>query len=228
MRIDRQETIAGLPILSVRDMLRFAHGYEFTVEHAIDRLKLGKQKAAELMRELLSRGFVLVLPQRRGYPKTRYYELTDAGRSLCLARAVSPLTRAKAERRLKEFLARCEEVDRRDELAYYVREVRVFGSYITKAPTLGDIDLLVAFEWRPIEGRDIIKYNEQRVRESGRRFGNYLEYLYYSEHEVRLFLKSRSPYISIHSAVDEIALAAKSRVVFRSKRYPTKAPRKKR
>lgn len=222
MRIDRHDTIAGVPILAVRDMLRFAHGYEFTVGHAIGRLKLSKRSGAELIRELLARGSIAAVPPRRGYPKEQYYELTDAGRRLCLAKAIAPLKRTKADRLLKEFVGRCEEVDRRDELAYYVRQVRVFGSFITNAPTLGDIDLLVALEWRPIQGRDRIKYNDKRARESGRTFANYIEYLFYAELEVRQLLKSRSPYISIHTPDDTIALAAKSRVVFRSKRFSTK------
>lgn len=37
-----------------------------------------------------------------------------------------------------------------------------------------------------------------RAKASGRRFGSYTDRLFYSQHEIKLILKGRSPYISLH------------------------------
>jgi predicted nucleotidyltransferase len=114
---------------------------------------------------------------------------------------------------------RVRQVNGRDELTHRVTEVRVFGSYLTDAETLGDIDLAVSLEGKQAEaetaGMDWIQVCLSRAAESGRRFKTYGDQLRYSEIEVKRFLKARSPYLSFH-ALDELArLGCRSEVLFK-------------
>lgn len=93
----------------------------------------------------------------------------------------------------------------------------LFGSYLTGAATVNDIDLAV--ELRPAENDQNLRHqNEQnRIREAnqkGRRFNNLVERYAYPRNEVLLFLKSKSRYISLHSADDGILLQTEVKQIF--------------
>src|SRR6266550_1979535 len=62
-----------------------------------------------------------------------WYELTDEGMRFAQATAAGPLSRATAERKLREFMARVEQVNESDEFAFRVVRVVLFGSYLTDA-----------------------------------------------------------------------------------------------
>src|SRR5947208_5083131 len=72
-----------------------------------------------------------------------WYELTDQGTRLAQASAAAPLRRATAERKLREFMARVEQVNQSEEFAYRVNRVVLFGSYLTDAERVNDIDVAV-------------------------------------------------------------------------------------
>jgi predicted nucleotidyltransferase len=48
-------------------------------------------------------------------------------------------------------LRRAEIGNARDDLLHWVTEVRVFGSYLTDSDDLGDLDLAINLERRPVE-----------------------------------------------------------------------------
>ena len=83
----------------------------------------------------------------------------------------------------------------------------MFGSYITIAITVIDVDIAIETERKEKDPAQWRKKNEARYKEAirkGVRFNNVLDMLYYSEHEVRAFLKAKSRYLSLHSSADEI------------------------
>ncbi len=116
------------------------------------------------------------------------------------------INRTKAEDIISRFLERVQEVNSRDEFGYYVKKVGVFGSYTNKtAHTFGDIDVMVELKIREVSGRgNVAEYSRQRARDSGKIMSSFIQELYYSRHEVMLFLKSRSRYLSIHPEHDGI------------------------
>lgn len=218
MRIDRTEIVAGVPILKIRDLLRHASSDEWRVEYVAERLKLSLPKARKVVAELLQRGWIQQTPAPRWNRRLKLYQRTLDGGSLASARAVKPISRAKAEAVLKEFLTRVEEVNARDELSHIVTQVRVFGSYLDKSkPDYGDIDLVIDYAQRDIPGRDIVHYSQERARQSGRHFSSGIEMLFYSEIEVRRLLKGQSRYLSFHHASDLEQTGAQSRVIFPKK-----------
>jgi predicted nucleotidyltransferase len=117
---------------------------------------------------------------------------------------------------MAELLQRVESVNARDELAYYVHEVRVFGSYIDKTKAdLGDIDLVVDLRWRNVPGRHA-EYPLRRAHELGKHLRTIVEQVTFGEREVELILKARNPYVSFHLPRDPVSLGAREEVVYSS------------
>ncbi len=218
MRIDRSELIAGIPILKIRDFLRWASGDEWRLEALCDRLKISKHKAQLVLRELIARGWVERMPKDKWSPGVRWLRRTLDGGSLASARAVPPIARDKAETMLAELLRRVVEVNANDHLAYVVTEVRVFGSFLdAKRRELGDIDLVLVLDHRAIEGRDIAKYSLERARRSGKSLPSFMARLAYGQNEVLRLLKGGNNYLSFHPASDLVQTGAASKIVFPQK-----------
>jgi predicted nucleotidyltransferase len=220
MRIDKNESIAGQRILRIRDYLRrVGPPRMFRKGNVVEYFNVSDRKAAEILRELKVHGLIERAQGRDG--QHGFYELTMRGNALTSANAIPPITRAKAEQLLSDFLKRVAEVNRREELTHRIAEVRVFGSYLNKkAKDLGDIDLAIDMRVREIPGRDLIEYSQKRALhavQSGRRFRTGLEMMFYGEIEVRRLLRARSPYISIHPLTDIKVTGSKSRLIYKAK-----------
>jgi hypothetical protein len=99
----------------------------------------------------------------------------------------------------------------------WVDEVRVFGSYLSGAERLGDLDLAVAWSWRPAwryQGAPAV-YAEA----SGRRFASFFDRVAWAERELRMALRNRSPYISL-TTQDVTALTDRRRTVYQREPRP--------
>jgi hypothetical protein len=157
--------------------------------------------------------------ERDNSVKTRdAWRLSNAGRALTNANAMRPLPREQARKLLDDFLTRVKEVNADPYFLYQVRKVLLFGSYLSKKETLGDLDL--AIELAPKEGNKerFEKLVMQRSRDAvrgGRRFPTFIDELAWPETEVRRFLKGRARYISLHSASDGILKTCAKRIIFR-------------
>lgn len=143
--------------------------------------------------------------------RKKAFLLTDLGSQLSNAMFAARISRARAEELLRAFLERVEAVNLRDELTHRVVAVRVFGSYLSEAADLGDIDLAVALEPRRSSH---VEESLERAQNSGKSVRNYLEMLFYGENEVRQFLKKRHPHISIHAYGEPDKLNALSKVLY--------------
>jgi hypothetical protein len=242
MQITKTQLVVGRPAIQVRDALRKLVGKEISVESVALAFGVDLTEADKLFHDLVSAKYI-GCEVRRKLPGQMLVELfakggqpTDdmlakhgvdeirycvdyEGMRLIGTRFVKRITRRQAESLIEAFLVRVGQVNGRDELTHRVTEVRVFGSYLTHAETLGDIDLAVSLEGKQAEaetaGMDWIQVCLSRAAESGRRFKTYGDQLCYSEIEVKRFLKARSPYLSFH-ALDELArLGCRSEVLFK-------------
>ena len=102
MRIDPKGTIAGHPALLVRSCLRTLRARISWDLAALERAaSLEPGTGKPLLRALSAAG--LVKSVGRGW-----WEVTQAGQTLSSATAAKPVTRATAEKALREFLARVE------------------------------------------------------------------------------------------------------------------------
>ena len=213
MHIDPKSQIAGVPSLRVRELLHRMRRRTWSLEFVVKRLDLSDAQAAELTAELLRLGYIEPTSS-----DTNHYRRTLAGSAFSQASAARPLTRKTARLKLDEFLERVHEVNRDDRLAYRVRRVVIFGSYLTKQERINDIDVAVELEKRYAgdEGEAVCEARVREAEEAGRQFDSYMDTLYWPRDEVLLRLKARSRAISLHDIrMEESFLRqTETRVVF--------------
>lgn len=214
MRIDTKDTIAGQPAKIIRDFLRYASGIDlWTVEMAAQRLRISSQKARQVVSKLAALKYI---ERKRDHGKQLYWKTTLKGNSLGLATAGTPIRRETAQRVIDNFLQRCRKVNAEDYYLFKVKRALVFGSFLSDAQQLNDVDL--AIELEPKES-DIDRHMELcrkrtlTVKHLGRHFSNIVEELSWAQREVTLFLKSRSTAISLHQE-DPILKQVKAKVLF--------------
>ncbi len=194
MRIKAKDTLFGYPVLRIRRLLRRAmHGIS---PQTIERdLGIDGKAAATVLKQLVAGKYVEKIERRNGGWRT-----TIKGNAFAIASASAPIQRSTAERLLIEFLCRVEQLRDEPKWLFKVKTAVLFGSFLSDSTTLGDID--VALTMRPAnEDRAVQEGAETQCRraaeQAGRRFSNYVDYLFWPEHEVKRFLRSRRR-ISIH------------------------------
>jgi predicted nucleotidyltransferase len=221
VRIDPGDKIGGVSVMTVRDLLLRFMGATVVAAYFRD---------PGLLEVLLAKGLVGTLyrdPTQLREPRVvigpgdhavgPWYELTDEGNGFAQASAAAPLKRATAERKLREFMARVEQVNQSEEFAYRVKRVVLFGSYLTDAERVNDIDLAVqlAPRWDGFDvGRQYQK-EQERVRLARRhRKRNAFAVEQWPWREVFLFLKGRSRAFSFHGIDDPILRGIPKRVLY--------------
>ena len=221
MRIDSKEKIADVEILKVRDFLRRVNNTdEWEDDFVVHRLKISPKKAYRLVNELNLKGYIEPI---RIYRQKQYYRKTLKGSTLGLASAAKPVTRKTANRIFSEFMDRVRQVNSDSSYLIKVQKVLVFGSYLTDAIRINDIDVAVELTWKEKHPMVLNKDKAQlalnlsiMAEDKGKNFSSFIDRLEWPEHEVRLFLKSRSRTLSIHSIHDEILNRVEYRVFFQN------------
>jgi predicted nucleotidyltransferase len=158
-----------------------------TRKEIADRVSL--DIADELLRERL-------LAVKKGHDGKPWYELTHAAVRLVNAKLIKRINRAKAEFYVAELLQRADDINANPDLLYRVKRITAFGSYITDAADLGDIDIAVELECK-VPPEQIVQANQARARALGRKSLSFSEELSVGQREVDLLLKGRNPYISL-------------------------------
>jgi len=218
MYLDPRSEIAGLPALEVRRLLQRVDTSDWTLGYAQEILEVSSEVSKQLIDELLAHGYI-----RRATDHQRseepWYERTLDGARLALASAAKPLTRRTAERKVVEFLERVREVNKGGRFLYSVRRVVAFGSYLTDAQRLNDVDLAVELEHVEPDREKAHDMDRERIREAyaaGRRFSNIVNELFWPYNEVLFFLKARSRAISLHTTDDEVLKRTETRMIYDS------------
>jgi hypothetical protein len=196
MKVSRSDTLAGFPLIKIRDLLRPYRWGLITAEDVEAALGLTGAEAASVLQAMVNAGFIKFKSEQWGEHKGGLFSITEVGSRLCVARFVKRITRGKADTLVMQMLERVNEINGRDELIFRVKRVRAFGSYAGDASEVGDIDLAVEWEQR-FPDRDIIEQLLARADASGKSLTSYMARLNYGEVEVERLLKGRSPYISI-------------------------------
>jgi hypothetical protein len=129
------------------------------------------------------------------------YQPTIKGKAMRAARLVPRINRAKADKLLADFLRSVEEVNAHPDLLHWVTEVRVFGSYLTDSDDLGDIEIAIKKERRPVSGA----FGDACVamaEQNGKIFSTDHDMAFYLERMVARLLKGGSRYISLHGVTE--------------------------
>jgi len=198
MRIQPDDEVAGQPVLAIRKLLKYVQRRPVgTLDDIAEQLAVDNDTAEQVYQRLRDEGYI---EPSEPIGKYESWHLTWKGSALANASTRKPIARKTAERLVEEFLARVREINASD-YAYRVGRVILFGSFLSDAATLGDIDLSIELEdpYRTAAEREA-GHNAriQAAQQAGRHFGDYMQMVMWPEQEVLLKLKNRSPSISLH------------------------------
>ncbi len=204
--------------MQIRRLLRRMSNFMFAAVTVQKDLGVPLKEAEAIIAGLEHEGFIVkrFKTGRDGQPQP-CWENTIKGNSLAMATAARPVKRATADRALAQLLDRVSAVNARDEFAYRVERVVVFGSYLTSARELNDVDLLV--DLAPRQGNSerqasLERSSMTRAIRDGRRFRDSMEAVLWPRMEVECFLKNRSRTLSLHYSDHKLVEMIEHRVVF--------------
>lgn len=231
MKINSADTVAGLPIIKVRDFLRKEPHDAWTLDYVSDALEVSPAVAKDVVQELEANGFlvgktraqwhgehVAVQGADRDDVEALAWATTVKGNALGMASAAPSVKRSTAERVLEEFLGRVNELVDRDEYLYRVKRVVLFGSMLDlNRQTVNDIDLVVELEAKEpdkeLSSRLDRDYAAARIAE-GRHFSNYVDQLFAAQHDTLKFLRKRSRLLKFHRLEGEVWQEAEHRLIY--------------
>ena len=131
MRINRGDRHAGVDALRLRSYFR-RYSANVNIQTAMEVFSMTEQQAQKMLDGLLK--LEMISPCKSQHDKKIVcYETTITGNGLRIAKASAPVKRATAERILQELLERVNIVNERQDLAYRVASVVVFGSLLSEA-----------------------------------------------------------------------------------------------
>lgn len=202
MRVDSKETVAGYPVLVIRQALRKLRGIDAwgteMLEAAAD---LPTGSGPELVKALIAERLVCKI-------RKDTWAISQAGMTFTAATAAKLLTRKTAERALAAFMDRVARVNGDPYFLGRVTRVVLFGSLLnpnTDRPS--DVDLAVEILPKTEDWDRHVEENNRRVEELaalGHRFRNSVEYAACWYLEVFRFLKGGSRAISLaHYCVEK-------------------------
>jgi hypothetical protein len=203
MYFDPLEEIAGVKLRDLRGVFRLLNcgDRSFYIEWLCDRLKLDPMQGQAVLEALIGRGFV-VKHQGSNVPTAAgLHEMTDTGSFLANAHFTKRFSRATAARIIEAVQNRAAEVNAESALPTFVGEIKVFGSWLSEKPDLGDVDLAVGLQ-RRYQGKDFTRLNLLWADRDEFR-GSWVQRLFYADTLAYRRIKGRDGRISIHR-MDEI------------------------
>jgi hypothetical protein len=218
MRIKKTELICGHAAADVRTLMRrwqFPSG-----GHGLIRatLNVPDGEVKGIVEALQAEGFI-ERAAKAFPPDPIQFERTVKGAALAMASAARPVHRSLVQTRLHELIVRMEKVNEDPEFLVGVQEAAVFGSYLTSAERLGDLDVSYKTYRKIEDGTAFVEASQRAAQASGRQFSNFMESLFWPERQLQLFLKNRS---RVYSLANEEALlqdpTVPRRVIFNDRR----------
>jgi predicted nucleotidyltransferase len=213
MRIDPKGTIAGYPALVVRQALQRLQFYlHWGVKDAVFAARLPAAEGRAFTEALVVAGLAEATGQEQ-------WCITQTGKRLTSATAARPVSRATAEKALREFLDRVDEVNRNDHYLGRVSAVVLFGSMLrSEVDRLSDVDVAVEIVQKELDRERARAANECRAREleqKGHQFRQPLDWVTCWYREVFAFLKGRGRVISLANlrAEGELILAVPHQIL---------------
>jgi predicted nucleotidyltransferase len=208
MKIDSTKTIGGVPLIKVRDLLRYMGAGTMGGERTLTREAIARRVGRDIADELVGEGLLQFREKDRdGGP---WYEITDAAPRLANVKMLKRINRSKADLYVAELLRRADDINANAELLYRVKRITAFGSYITDAADLGDVDIAVELECKFPSGQRV-EANKARARASGRLNLSLFDELSFGEREVKRLLRGRNRYISLtnYDSLEELRTPTK-------------------
>lgn len=151
MRISRDQVICGVPAFDLRAAFkRLSNGWTPSDLAKLLGMPLGEVES--FLSALIDAGYV---EPDFEFDGDQRFRLTIQGGALAAATALPPITRQKAKDLVEEVVRRATDINPDRQELYRVVNLWVFGSYLTDAEELADVDIAFELarkdeEWPPI------------------------------------------------------------------------------
>lgn len=198
MQITREEVVAGYSALRVRGFLRRFDGRFFTRPAVEAFMQLKPAQATKFIDEIVA---LELIEPTTPFDNEAAFEIAERGLALANATAAKPIYRGTAERVLREFVDRVDAVNASKEYAFVVRSVVLFGSMLSSADRLGDVDVAIDLQPRisdPVQRRQLCDRRRRLAQKQGRTFSSAVSWAVWPKKEVILQLRARSRSLSLH------------------------------
>ena len=208
VHITTDQKIAGYSALRIRQLMRRTVDGSISLEHVRRVLGCSDSDATRVLKQLQKDGYV---ESTRGR-----MEVSMKGNALAMATAASPLRRETAARLIRGLVERAKAVNADDNLAYRVRMVVVFGSYVHGVDRPNDVDIACELRPRWTPGRQLTQEQVRRELRAGQ-FRNTTQWALWPKLEVFRFLKARTRGLSVHELEDWMLKTEDYQVLFEEK-----------
>ncbi|MBK1667632.1 hypothetical protein CKO28_06240 [Rhodovibrio sodomensis] len=200
------EKIAGIRVSRIKAALRESRRYITSAELGY-RLGLLEPSLSRVCGELADRG---IIQFDETYVGVDQWEIGPAGQRLLASPIQKPMSRDQARDLLAQTIERGQAINADAGLAFRVTEIVVFGSYITNAEDLGDLDIGVRLDRRRNPaGRDLMEEASARAPASLGPFRHG-----WGQQEVLKALTVDEKRVSLHG-IDEVErMGARHQVVY--------------
>lgn len=169
-----------------------------------------KAEAKRILAALIAEGYIE--PNEPEYKGDKAkWQTSQKGRQVAAAKLTARFDRAKADKEVAALIERANQINKRDELVFFVHKITAFGSYLTDSNDLGDIDVVV--ELAPRRNEKHVEESHYRADNSGKNL-DFMASLNYSEREVLQLLRARKARLSFGSASLLKNLDTEFRVLF--------------
>lgn len=198
MRITKEQIVAGHSAVQVRGLLKRFDGMFFT-RSAVERvMRLKPEQAERLINEIV---LLELIEPIMLFDNQAAFEVAERGLALVNATAAKPIYRRTAERILREFMDRVDAVNASKNYAFRISGAVLFGSMLSCANRLGDVDIAIDLKPRfsdPIRRRQLCDRRRSFAQKQGRAFATATSWALWPRDEVLIQLKARSRSLSLH------------------------------
>jgi hypothetical protein len=167
-------------------------------------MQLKSRQATKFINDMMALGLIEPTTPFRGEVA---FQVATQGLAFANATAAKPIYRATGERVVREFVDRVTTVNASEEYAFRIRSSVVFGSMLSCADRLGDVDVAVDLQPRISDSakfRQLCDRRRHSAEEQGRVFSIAMDWAMWPKKEVLLQLKARSRSLSLHG-FDQLA-----------------------
>lgn len=204
MRLKTTDKICGYPAKKVRDFLRAHRQYVFWPKALEEFFKIDEGAAKKLYQDFLAEQLIGLKPEHKDLSDPEnHITVIEKGIRISAANFTKPFSREVAERLISELIERAKFVNQSDVFLEEVQRIYAFGSYITDSPDFADLDLIIDYQPKKKYAADYTERAIEMAANSGRSFSNSVDFCYFSERQMKRFLKNRSPRYSFHY-LDEV------------------------
>lgn len=210
MKFDLGATVGGRPLDAARDLLRSVESY--TANRVADRLGMAEGEAEHYLQALVDAGYLTRMDFPASWPIATY-EATGLGISLRKSTKAKRMSRGMAEGAVNALLKEAERINADPTLISWVDELDIFGSYLSDAADLGDVDVAVRLG-RRLPSEQWIAAGLERAGQAGSRH-DFATRAFWGDFEVWRMLKASSRRLDLQPKNDIVGLGVSLRPIYR-------------